>query len=182
MCALPTLHWRKDEPQMNMRNDIGHIAAVAAMLLDMLGSDPDETAFLDTLEGETDALDLADALIAKMQDDDAMAEAIKAQIDAMAARRHRIKARVERCREAMLALIDAMGVKKLERPRATISRRAGAMRLVLIDPTSIPSQLCDVETIVTPDKAAIKAALDAGEAVPGAALERGPDGLTVRIA
>jgi hypothetical protein len=167
---------------MNIRPDLGHIAAVAAMLRDMLGSDPDETAFLDTLDGETDALDLADVLIGKMLDDAAMVEAISAQIKALADRQARIARRADAAKAAIGGLLDAMKVKKLERPRATISRRAGSMSVRIVDEAAIPSQLCTSKTITAPDKAAIRAQIEAGETVPGAKLVRGPDGLTVRVA
>jgi hypothetical protein len=167
---------------MNIRPDLGHIAAVAAMLRDMLGSDPDETAFLDTLDGETDALDLADVLIGRLLDDAALVDAIGAQIKALGDRQARIARRNDAAKAAIGALLDAMRVKKLERPRATVSRRAGSMSVRIVDEASIPSQLCVTKTTTAPDKAAIRAQIEAGETVPGAELVRGTDGLTVRVA
>lgn len=156
-----------------------YIADMAASLRDMLGDDFDEVTFLDTLEGETDAMDIADRLIASALDADAMADAIKAQETELRARRDRMESRANAYRHQMMTLLDAIGVKKLERPRATISKRAGSTRVVIVDDAAIPSQLCKV--VQTPDKAAIKAQLQAGEAVPGAALEMGPDSLSVRV-
>ena len=163
---------------MNIRPDFSAIKRTAAEILDILVDDPDDQAFLDTLDGETDALDIADTLISRMMHADAMAEAIKAQEDALAARRKRYEARKDALRGIMLQLIDAMGVKKLERPAATISRRAGGTSCVITDEAQIPSQLC--KAVTSPDKAAIKAQLMAGEVVPGAALVTGDDGVTVR--
>ena len=60
----------------------------------------------------------------------------------------------------------------------TVSRTTGRLSLQITDEASIPSQL--TVTTVSPDKAAIKAQLEAGEAVPGAALVRGEDSVTVR--
>lgn len=167
---------------MNIRADLGHIAAVSALLRDILGSDPDETAFLDTLDGETDAVTIADLLIAKMLDDEALVEAMDVQLKALADRKARLYRRQSTAKEAIGALLDAMGLKKLERPRATVSRRAGSMSVRITDEASIPSQLCTVKTITSPDKAAIRRQIEAGEAVPGAELVRGEDGLSVRVA
>ena len=167
---------------MNLRADLGHITAVSALIRDILGDDPDEAAFLDTLEGETDALDLADILIAKMLDDAALIEAMDVQIKALADRQARIARRRDTAKAAVGALLDAIGVKKLERPRATVSRRAGSMSVRITDEASIPSQLCVTKTTTSPDKAAIKRQIEAGEVVPGAELVRGEDGLTVRVA
>ena len=46
----------------------------------------------------------------------------------------------------------------------------------------MPTQLCTVKTTTTPDKAAIKRQLEAGEHVPGAELARGDDTLILRSA
>jgi hypothetical protein len=50
------------------------------------------------------------------------------------------------------------------------------------DDAAIPSQLLTVKTTTAPDKAAIKRQIEAGEHVPGAALVRGDDIVTVRVA
>lgn len=163
---------------MNIRPDFSLIERMAESLREMLGEDFDDATFLDTLDGETDAMDLADRLIAAVADAEAMAEAIREQETAMKARRMRYDARADAFRKQMLTLIDAIGVKKVERPRATISRRAGLPSVQITDETAIPTQLC--KTVVTPDKAAIKAQLLAGETVPGAAIVIGDDGVTVR--
>ena len=164
---------------MNARFDPRLIETVAAELRDMLGEDFDESTFLDSLDGETDALDVADALIAGMQDAEALATAAKAQADALKARADRLKARSAAYKGRMLTLLDAIGQKKLERPAATISRRTGSLSVQITDEASVPSQLCKI--VQTPDKTAIKKQLEAGEDVPGATLERGADGVTVRV-
>lgn len=165
---------------MTIRFDPRIVETIAADLRDMLGDDFDDATFLDTLDGETDALDIADKLIAAMQDADALAAAAKAQADALTARASRLKARSAAYKAQMLTLLQATGQKKLERPAATISRRAGSLSVQIVDAENVPTQLCRITR--TPDKAAIKRQIDAGEDVPGARLERGPDGLTVRVA
>lgn len=166
---------------MNFRNEFSHIATVAAFIRDVLGSDQDEQAFLDTLEGETDAMDVADALIDKMQSDLALAEAIKAREAELADRRRRIEGRAAACKTSLGILLDAMGSAKLERPLATVSRRPGSLSVQILDEDAIPSQLRTVKTITAPDKAAIKAQIEAGEEVPGAALVRGDATVAVRV-
>lgn len=167
---------------MNIRADLGHIAAVSALIRDILGTDPDEVAFLDTLDGETDALTITDLLIAKMLDDAALIDAMSAQIKALGDRQARIARRHDTAKAALGAVLDAMGVKKLERPRATVSRRAGSMSVRITDEASIPSQLCVTKVTTAPDKTAIRRQIEAGETVPGAELVRGEDGLSVRVA
>lgn len=166
---------------MNVHADLPLIARVAAELRDYLGEDFDDETFLDTLDGATDALDIADRLIAMTLDAEAMAEAIKAQASDLTARRQRKEAQCDAFRAQMLKVLDATGLKKLERPRATISRRAGSQSVRITDEAAVPSQLCTVKTITTPDKAAIKAQIMAGEDVPGAEIVTGDDGIIVRV-
>ena len=164
---------------MNVYTDIPLIQRVAAELRDYLGDDFDESAFLDTLDGETNAMDVADKLIALALDADAMADAIKTQAADMTARRTRKEAQAGAYRDKLLTVMDAMGMAKIERPRATVSRRKGMPSVHITDETAVPSQLCKV--ISAPDKAAITAQLLAGLDVPGAAITIGPDGVTVRV-
>ncbi|OOY15099.1 siphovirus Gp157 family protein [Thioclava sp. DLFJ4-1] len=161
-----------------MKIDTGHVRNMAEHIRAMCGDDED--LFLDMIEGETDALELMDRMIAEEQGDEALAEAIKAQITELKARMDRISARAKAKKGAMLMLLDAIGQKKLERPRATVSKMAGRVSVQITDETSIPSQLCTVKTITTPDKNAIKAQIEAGETVPGAELVRGDDTITMR--
>lgn len=144
-----------------------------------LGDDFDPETFMDTLDGMTDAADIADRMIADMLAAEAMGEAIRGEIADLTARRDRYDARKDAFRRQLLSLLDATGEKKMERPRATISRRAGLPSVQITDEAAIPSQLC--KTTVAPDKAAIKAQLLAGEIVPGALIVMGADGVTVRV-
>lgn len=163
---------------MNIRPDLGLIARVSDDLRAILGDDLDE-AFFDTLDGETDAVEIAARLLAGALSADALVDAIVGEQRDLADRKKRIEARGSAYRGQLLAVIDAMGVKKLELPRGTISRRNGLQSLHIADETAIPSQLC--KTTIAPDKAAIKAQLLAGENVPGAELLTGADGVTIRV-
>lgn len=160
------------------RLDTTQIAAVANMIRDMLGDDFDDATFWDTLDGETDAGDILDRLIWNAQTDQHNADAIKEHEAALRARRQRLESRVSAHKAAMLAVLDAAGSKKLERPCATVSRREGALSVQITNADDVPTQLCKVVT--TPDKAAIKKQIDAGEDVPGAELTRGEPGITMR--
>lgn len=163
---------------MNARIDIPLIERIAAELAPYRESD-DDASFLDTLDGETDALDILDREIAAEQSDRAMVSALKAQIADLKARAERIDMRADSHRRVQKMVVQAMGVRKVERPLATLSLRAGGVSCVITDEASIPTQLCKIVT--SPDKAAIKAQLEAGESVPGAELVRGDDTLSVRV-
>lgn len=163
-----------------MRIDIATIKRMADLIAD--GDDREiDPGFLDTLDGETDALDIADYLIRGALEADAMAGASKAQMQAQSARTKRFEDRGRAHRRALLDLLGATGLKKLERPQATVSRRAGSIRVEIEDEGSIPTQLMTVKTTTAPDKTAIKAQIEAGEIVPGALLVRGDDSVTLRV-
>lgn len=156
------------------------VQAVAADLRDMLGEGFDEATFLDTLDGETDALDVADRLIEEMMQAEALASAAMVRSVQLRDRANRLDARSDAFKARLGDLMDAMGLRKLERPQATLSRRSGSLSVHITDEASIPTQLCKV--VRSPDKAAIRKSIEAGEPVPGAELVRGPDSLTVRVA
>jgi len=162
-----------------MRPDTNYIATVSAELTEMLGDDFDAETFWDSLDGETDALDIIDHLLASMQEDEALADATKAQASELSARASRVASRASAKKKALGTILDAANQKKIERPRGTVSRLAGRLSVQITDEASVPSQLC--KTTVTPDKTAIKKQLEAGEAVPGAELVRGPDTVSVRV-
>jgi hypothetical protein len=78
--------------------------------------------------------------------------------------------------------METVGLTKMERPEATLSiREAGPSVVYAIDfdPEALPEGLrrwkCET------DKHAVKAALEAGEVVPGATLNNGGTVLTVRV-
>ena len=141
----------------------------------------DEAAFWDTLDGETDALSILDATLASMQDDEALAAAIKAQEADMKARRDRITMRAEAKRKTLALILGAAGMRSAERPRGTVSVRPGNLSVRIVSEDDLPSQLMRETITRAPDKAAIKAQIEAGVDVPGAALERGGDVVTVRV-
>jgi hypothetical protein len=142
----------------------------------------DEEAFWTTLDGETDAGDLLDTILASMQEDDALVAAIREQEAALKTRRERIDMRSAAKRRTLGLILSAAGMKKAERPRGTVSLSPGRVGVRIVNEEDIPSQLMREKVTRAPDKAAIKAQLEAGEMVPGAELERGADVVTVRVA
>lgn len=164
-----------------MRIDLAHIRRMADAIATTDDHD-DEPGFLDTLAGETPIEEIADWLIAEIQQDEAFAVSLKAQEEAMHTRRVRLENRARVKRKLAVEMLEAAGLKKLERPRATLTRTAGRTRPDITDPDAIPSQLHITKTITTPDTAAIKRLLEAGEDVPGARLVRGSDTLILRSA
>jgi hypothetical protein len=135
----------------------------------MLGDDPDERLLADALEGSSDVMELLDRLIERSNADAALVRAGKERLA-------RIDARNERTRTIIARMLEALDLRRLERPLATLTLADARRGVVITDEDELPPAF--VRT--APDKAAILSALNAGEVVPGAALSNGA-GPTLRI-
>lgn len=142
----------------------------------MCGDDQD--TFLDTLDGETDALDILGALIKERNEVLGNEAALKELAKQYKERADRMNAKADAIAQTMGHLLDAMGERKVQHPFATVSRTKPRARVVIEDEHQIPTQLMKVKK--SPDLTAIKAQMDAGEYVPGAAITLGNEGVTVR--
>lgn len=150
----------------------------------LLEADPqmrdDDALFLDMLDGEGgDALDLLRAALRASLDADAQALACKGRIGQLAERQRRHQARAEALQGAVHRAMRDLGLPRLRDPEFTASRREGGERVEVADPGLLPDPY--VRTKREPDKAALLAALKAGEAIPGAVLARGDETLTVKV-
>lgn len=138
----------------------------------------DDDAWLMTLESETGLVELADKLIDRERECAAMAGGIASRIAELENRQARFVDQSKRIRNVLLALMQAANVRKLERPEATVSIRAGGEKLVIPDETAVPEQWTRVRREA--DKQRIKAALAGGLSVNWAAIERSPETIAVR--
>lgn len=162
-----------------MQFDTAYIRRMADEIRAILGDDFDDETFLDTLDGETSAMDVMGYLIRDREEAKAHAAACDDLAKKYADRAKRLKSRADAMTKAMGDILDAMGERKLTHPLGTVSRTKGRASVQIIDPDAVPSQLCKV--VKTPDKTAIKAQIEAGEDVPGAEMQTSPDGVSVRI-
>lgn len=164
---------------MNIRPDLQLIEIVSASLVDMLGDDFDPETFWDSLDGETDAMDVIGHLIRQRVEAVAHEAASKEAAATYSARAKRMADRSKAINKALGDVLDATGQRKVAHPLGTVSRTSGRLSCQITDEAAIPSQL--TVTTTKPDTAAIKKQLEAGESVPGAELVRGADGVTVRV-
>ena len=164
---------------MNAPTNIHLIERVSAVLVEALGDDFDAEAFWDTLDGETDIQEVMFGLIINRVKAQADAKAAKEVASDFNERATRLSARADACTKAMGVLLDATGQRSMPHALATVSRTKGRDQVVIDNGDLVPRNLC--VTDVRPDKTAIKEKLSAGVKVPGARLETGPDGVSVRI-
>ena len=138
----------------------------------------DDTAWIDTLDGMTDGLDLAEYLAERALALQSMEKAAKDRSDTMRARAKRFAVEEERLRGIILALVDAAGGKKVVRAGLTLSPRAVAPAVTEHDASLTPIQYLRQPPPV-PDKRAIKEALSLGAEVSGWSLSNGGRSLSI---
>lgn len=134
-----------------------------------LAEDADFAA--DVIEGETDAAAIVERLIIERREAIANAEAMSKLASEYERLSERWMARADHKRAVVGLVLDATGQAKIKTPAGTASLQAGRVSLELAPDFTPPQGYARVK--VEPDKTAIKAALEAGEVMPGARLVTG---------
>ena len=114
----------------------------------------DEDTLLDTLDGETDAMDILGKLIQQDQELKSQEKAVKELIDLYRKRVSTLTARQDATRQVMLQLLGAMGQKKVPHALATVSVTKPRWSVEITDEAQVPTQL--KVTTSKPDIQAIK--------------------------
>lgn len=138
----------------------------------------DDPDFLAIVEAETDLLERLRKMLRAARLADADASATKAIMQELAERKSRLEGRADRLRDMVKHAMQELGITKLDAPDMTISLRASAPGVEIIDMSQLPERFVRVK--VEPDRAAIREALKDGDLVPGACLKNAEPALTVR--
>jgi hypothetical protein len=157
----------------SVRQHIEHLKLLYPELAD------DVQLLADTLEGETDLHYVLVNLVREQREAGAYADAIRAQEKELAERRGRFERRRDMHRSLMLSLLQTAGLPKVVLPEATLSVTNVAPKPIVDDEASVPDELCNFNR--WPNMSAIKAAVKAGERVPGVHMSNGGTTLTIRI-
>jgi len=144
-----------------------------------LYTEDDQDTFLDTLDGETDAMDILGKLVQERVEASIYEGAAKDLAATYTIRAKRLSARQDAISQTIGQLLDAMGEKKIMHPYATISRTKPRWSVRITDEADVPTQLMKVTT--KPDLAAIKKQMEQGEIVPGCDINPGNPSITVRV-
>lgn len=163
-----------------LQADVANLLAEVDGLLKAFPELADDDALrADMLEGSTQAFDVLTRLVNIERDADSMAKAIANRISDLQARKARAEKRKEAMRVLMLRIMRGAGLSKASLVEATVSVGKGRDSVEITDEEALPNRYIKVS--YTPDKTAIKAALDAGRKVKGAAIKTGEDVVTVRV-
>ena len=158
-----------------MPGNVPHGAAIeramsAAMeAISALPDDGDNVLLLNTIEGESDVLEVLDRVVEAAIADKKLAELARE-------RAKRIEARADRARGVALQIIEALQVSPLERPLYSASISYPRKPLVT-NADELPKEMIRE----APDMVAIGKALRAGETIPGAELRNPEAQLTIRV-
>ena len=165
-----------------MSNITFQIDELSSQLNDLLTEYPeladDEQLRHDVMEGETNLTDVVERLWQIECDAKGMMSAISERQADLAARQTRLADRINAMRRMLLLVMNRAQLPKLELTEITISKRPGSTSVHIDDADAVPKQLCKVS--YTPDKTAIKKALEQDEMIPGATLVMGPETISVR--
>lgn len=162
-------------PQLVFRvvREISDLIAVYPELED------DETLRADTLEGETDINNVLAKLVQEREAAYGMAEGVKIPVEDLRQRKARLERRGDGYGEAIERIMNAAGLSKVTLSNATLSITNAAASVVVSDEAAVPDRFWRVKREI--DKAAINAAVKAGEEIPGVTVSNGGTRLTVRV-
>lgn len=144
-------------------------------------SDMEPEMIADTLEGLDFEIEVKiENCLALIKNELADAEALKAEAAKLTERARMANNRVDRIKEYIAASLETAGKKSLKAGVHQVSIRAPSKSVEILDSGSLPPELVDYETLIKPDKLAIKKKLEAGISVPGAQIKTGKPSLIIK--
>ena len=152
----------------------------AMKLRQQLGEDCDPKLLLDTIEGETNLAEACVFVLEQTHEDEILIEGLAAKIAELQVRKGRMEKSVESRRGVILMAMDKAGLQTIKSPLGTMTARPTPPKASITDEALIPSRFWKPSDPKL-DRAAVAAALKAGEAVPGASLSNGGLTLSIRI-
>lgn len=144
-----------------------------------VGEDDDDVR-ADMVEGETALLPAIDASLRRIAELETMAAACKAEASIVSERAGRFLSAKDRLREEIRSIMITLAIRKLERPRATLSLGKGVSRLEIEDASEVPRQyMTRPEPVI--DRKKLGDALKAGAEIPGARMAPPVQTITIRF-
>lgn len=146
-----------------------------AMVERLMDSEIDAQTIADTIEGASGELELKATNVAMfIRNLEASAEQIKLAEKTMAERRKQLETKADSVRQYLFDNMKRVGVTKIESPYFALTIKKNPPSVIIDDALSIPTEykIFSPPPPPTPDKAAIKAALQAGETIEGAHIEQ----------
>ncbi|MDE9443706.1 siphovirus Gp157 family protein [Xenorhabdus bovienii] len=135
----------------------------------------------DTLEGLEGALgDKLDAIMIHVRNLEGRAKTLDDEAKRLAERKRSFEGQAKHLKKYALDCLLKADLNSLKTTKNTFSARPGAAKIIIDNEMLLPDELVDVQTLIAPDKKAIKDAIERGETVPGEHIEIGERSLQVR--
>ena len=135
----------------------------AHALREMMGDEFDPEFFADTLDGETDVMDIIGGVLQAIAETEAMEAKNKSLASLYADRAKVLSERRDAMRGVIARIMDCMGERTVRHAFATISIRAGKDKPIVTDEAALPAELLKVK--YSPDLTAIRDADYHGDGV-----------------
>jgi hypothetical protein len=141
--------------------------------------DLDEQTLLDTLEGATELHEAIAAIGENMLELKAMEAGLASTIANMTARKQRFTSQYEKLRAVVASAMDTAEIDSIPTPAFTFSIARYGPKPLVTDENAIPAKFWKAGK-PTLDRKALAEALDDKEKIPGATLDNGSFGITMR--
>lgn len=133
----------------------------------------DAVTIRDTLDGySTDFDNKVVAIASLIRNIEATATAIKEAEDQMATRRKALDNRAAWLREYVISNMKAINKEAVVCPLFAIKIKTNVPSVFIAEDCDLPTRFISQKIVVSPDKKALKAALESGEVVEGVSLVR----------
>ena len=167
---------------VNLHVEVGIYNVLKSRLAEAYNLEDDDTALLDTLEGQSPIQDIITKMVRDAKRAEAYAEAMKAIIADNTACKKRHETRAEKLRELAAWAMQECGLKTIQEADLTISQREGKPPLVITrEPTTFDNYTTR-KVVYSWDRDALRSAVEARdqEALSIAHLSNSSLILTVR--
>ncbi|MCL2897102.1 siphovirus Gp157 family protein [Brenneria tiliae] len=135
----------------------------------------------DTMVGvEMELADKLDAAYIHVRNLEGLAKTCDEEAKRLADRKRSFENRAKQLKQYVLDCLLTAGLDKLKTTTNTFTARKGVASVIVDNEGLLPDELVTVQTLVAPDKKAIKEAIESGVDVPGAHIEIGARSLQVR--
>ncbi len=152
---------------------------IAQLLLCHPELDEDDVLRSDSIEGQTTAFEFLSSIVRLIGSTAAIASGTADYIGELQERKSRLERREAALRSLIFKVMNTAELKKVELPEATLSVRNGQRKVVIVNEHEIPDEYMRVKK--EPNKTAIKAVMEAGAHVAGAALSNSEPTLAIRV-
>lgn len=143
------------------------------------GMDPELIAdTLDGIEWELEAK--VEQILAVCKNEQAYADALKEESKNLSDRAKAAENKISSMKEYIARSLETAGKKSLKAGIHQVSIRAPSKSVEIIDASAIPPEFVEYDTVIKPDKLAIKHQIEAGIDVPGALIKLGKPSLIIK--